>query len=95
MRPAALRLKSRLSVISTSQPPPWPGASRSSNVEPAASAFESMTVAFTVPGSDQEVSFFGVHYIIPLVERWPGTVIAVNVGGAVIPTLLSLYNVAF
>jgi uncharacterized membrane protein len=25
------------------------------------------------------------------VENWPGTVIAVNVGGAVIPTLMSLY----
>jgi uncharacterized membrane protein len=41
--------------------------------------------------SGQEVSFFGMRYVIPLVEEWPRTVIAVNVGGAVIPTLLSLY----
>jgi uncharacterized membrane protein len=41
----------------------------------------------------QEVSFYGVHYLVPVVER-PGTVIALNVGGAVIPTLLSLYLLA-
>src|SRR5260370_19232406 len=41
--------------------------------------------------SDQEITFFGIHYIVPMVEEWPGTIIAVNVGGAVIPTLLSLY----
>jgi uncharacterized membrane protein len=38
-----------------------------------------------------EVTFFGIPYIIPTVTQWPGTVIAVNVGGAVIPTILSLY----
>ena len=43
--------------------------------------------------SGQEISFFGIRYIIPLAEQWPRTVIAVNVGGAVIPTLLSLYLV--
>lgn len=41
--------------------------------------------------SGQEISFFGMRYVIPMVEEWPRTVIAVNVGGAVIPTLLSLY----
>ncbi len=41
--------------------------------------------------SGQEVIFFGVHYVVPVVIEWPGTVVAVNVGGAVIPTLLSLY----
>lgn len=41
--------------------------------------------------SGETVSFFGMQYVIPAVVRWPGTVIAVNVGGAVIPTLLSLY----
>ena len=41
--------------------------------------------------SGQEVSFFGMHYVIPVVVDWPGTIIAVNVGGAVIPGLLSLY----
>ena len=32
-----------------------------------------------------------MHYVIPVVVDWPGTIIAVNVGGAVIPGLLSLY----
>lgn len=44
--------------------------------------------------SNQEVSFFGMRYVVPEVHEWPRTVIAVNVGGAVIPTLLSLYLVA-
>jgi uncharacterized membrane protein len=39
----------------------------------------------------QDLSFFGMHYVVPVVVEWPGTVIAVNIGGAVIPTLLSLY----
>ena len=43
--------------------------------------------------SGQEVPFFGMRYVIPVVVNWPGTVIAVNVGGAVIPGLLSLYLV--
>jgi uncharacterized membrane protein len=37
------------------------------------------------------VNFFGMQYVVPQVVEWPGTVIAVNVGGAVIPGLLSLY----
>jgi uncharacterized membrane protein len=41
--------------------------------------------------SDREVTFFGVRYVVPAVEEWPGTIVAVNVGGALIPTLLSLY----
>ena len=41
--------------------------------------------------SDRIVDFFGMEYTVPVVEHWPGTVIAVNVGGAVIPTLMSLY----
>lgn len=41
--------------------------------------------------SGQEIPFFGMRYVTPFVEEWPRTVIAVNVGGAVIPTLLSLY----
>jgi len=38
-----------------------------------------------------QVTFFGIPYIIPTVTQWPGTVIAVNVGGAVIPTILCIY----
>jgi uncharacterized membrane protein len=41
--------------------------------------------------SGEVIDFFGMQYIVPYVERWPGTVIAVNVGGAVIPVLMSLY----
>lgn len=38
-----------------------------------------------------EVSYFGVHYVIPVVREFPATLLAINVGGAVIPILLSLY----
>jgi uncharacterized membrane protein len=41
--------------------------------------------------SGQVIEFFGMRYVVPLVTDWPRTVIAVNIGGAVIPTLLSLY----
>jgi uncharacterized membrane protein len=41
--------------------------------------------------SNQEINFFGMRYVVPLVEGWRSRVIAVNLGGAVIPTLLSLY----
>ena len=44
--------------------------------------------------SGQEIEFFGMHYSVPVVVDWPGTVIAINVGGALIPTLMSLYLLA-
>ncbi|MDR3466075.1 MAG: DUF1614 domain-containing protein [Xanthobacteraceae bacterium] len=47
-----------------------------------------------VPGqhvTGQIVHIFGMDYVIPHVVDWPGTVIAVNVGGAVIPVLMSAY----
>lgn len=44
--------------------------------------------------SGQEVEYFGMRYVVPRVVDWPGTIIAVNVGGAVIPTLLSIYLLA-
>lgn len=40
--------------------------------------------------SGQEITFFGIRCVIPLVQEWPRTIIAVSVGGAVIPTLLFL-----
>ena len=43
--------------------------------------------------SGQIVDFFGMQYVVPLVTAWPGTVLAVNVGGAVIPTMMSTYLV--
>jgi uncharacterized membrane protein len=50
-----------------------------------------------IPGhsvrSGEVVDFFGMRYVVPLVTQWPGTVLAVNVGGAVIPTLMSTYLV--
>jgi len=41
--------------------------------------------------SGREVWSFGVAYSVPVVVDWPGTVIAVNVGGALVPALMSLY----
>ena len=41
--------------------------------------------------SGELVTFFGMPYVVPVVANWPGTVIAVNLGGAVIPTFLSVY----
>ncbi len=43
---------------------------------------------FAVPAV---VSYFGVEYVIPLMQESPATVLAINVGGALIPILLSLY----
>jgi uncharacterized membrane protein len=36
-------------------------------------------------------SYFGIRYAVPVIEESPGTVLAVNLGGAVIPTILSGY----
>jgi uncharacterized membrane protein len=41
--------------------------------------------------SHHVVDFFGMRYAVPAVSHWRGTVVAVNVGGAVIPTLMSIY----
>jgi uncharacterized membrane protein len=41
--------------------------------------------------SGQKIPFWGMHCVVPQVSEWARTIIAVNVGGAVIPTLLSLY----
>lgn len=41
--------------------------------------------------SGQEIYYFGMRYVVPVVVQWPGTLIAVNIGGAVIPTLMSIY----
>src|SRR5260370_19177582 len=43
--------------------------------------------------SGQVVDFYGMRYVVPFVDSWPGTVLAVNVGGAVIPTIMSTYLV--
>jgi len=41
--------------------------------------------------TEREVTFFGMHYIVPALVGPPEVILAVNVGGAVIPTLLSIY----
>jgi uncharacterized membrane protein len=41
--------------------------------------------------SNEVREYFGIYYVVPRVTDWGGTVIAVNVGGAVIPTLMSIY----
>jgi uncharacterized membrane protein len=43
--------------------------------------------------SGQIVDFYGMRYVVPYVTSWPGTVLAVNIGGAVIPTVMSAYLV--
>ena len=37
------------------------------------------------------VSFFGMQYVVPQVLTEPKTILALNLGGAVIPTILSVY----
>ncbi len=41
--------------------------------------------------SGEIVDFFGMQYVVPVVITAPRTVIAVNLGGAVIPFILSMY----
>jgi uncharacterized membrane protein len=43
--------------------------------------------------SGRIVTFFGMQYVVPAVRVLPRTIVAVNLGGAVIPTLLSIYLV--
>jgi uncharacterized membrane protein len=48
-----------------------------------------------IPGqkfvANREIFYYGMLYVIPSVQELPRTVIALNVGGAVVPTLVSLY----
>jgi uncharacterized membrane protein len=44
--------------------------------------------------SGQEVAFYGMHYPVPSVSDSSSTIIAVNVGGALIPALMSIYLLA-
>ena len=41
--------------------------------------------------SRQVVEIFGVPFLAPVTVDWPGTILAINVGGAVIPLMLSFY----
>jgi uncharacterized membrane protein len=49
------------------------------------------TLGSEVIHSGREVEFFGMIYRVPQLARTSEVVVAVNVGGAVVPTLLSLY----
>jgi len=40
--------------------------------------------------SEERISFFGLTYVVPVWKR-KVTILAVNVGGAIIPTILSIY----
>jgi uncharacterized membrane protein len=40
---------------------------------------------------EEIVTYYGVSYVVPVVEERAGTIIAVNVGGALVPTALSIY----
>jgi len=41
--------------------------------------------------SEQLVDFFGMRYVIPAFEAQEDTIIAINVGGAIVPVCISLY----
>jgi uncharacterized membrane protein len=41
--------------------------------------------------SREVVEIFGVPFLAPVTVDWPGTILAINVGGAVIPIMLSFY----
>jgi uncharacterized membrane protein len=41
--------------------------------------------------SAQVIHYFGMEWVVPVFVNSPGTVVAVNVGGAIIPTVLSVY----
>ncbi len=42
----------------------------------------------------KEIFYYGMLYVVPVIERLPRTLIAVNLGGAVVPTGVSLYLIA-
>ncbi len=41
--------------------------------------------------SGRLVRYFGMQYVVPVVVAWPGTIIAANVGGAIVPVIVSAY----
>jgi uncharacterized membrane protein len=44
--------------------------------------------------SHKEIFYYGMLYVIPSIQQLPRTIIAVNLGGAVVPTVVSLYLIA-
>jgi len=45
----------------------------------------------TVVAMQEVVDNWGFRYEVPVYKQWPRTMIAINVGGALIPTVLSIY----
>ena len=43
---------------------------------------------------EQVVTFFGVQYVVPAIEHHGTTILAINLGGALIPLALSIYLLA-
>lgn len=41
--------------------------------------------------ASQLIDYFGMRYQVPAATDWGGTVLAINVGGAVIPVIMSVY----
>jgi len=41
--------------------------------------------------ASQAIGFWGMRYQVPAATDWGGTVLAINVGGAVIPVIMSVY----
>jgi uncharacterized membrane protein len=41
--------------------------------------------------ASQIIDFYGMRYQVPTATDWGGTVLAINVGGAVIPVIMSVY----
>jgi len=41
--------------------------------------------------ASQTIDFFGMRYQVPAATDWGGTVLAVNIGGALIPVIMSVY----
>ncbi len=41
--------------------------------------------------ANKEIFYYGMLYVIPSIQQLPRTIIALNVGGAVVPTVVSLY----
>jgi uncharacterized membrane protein len=44
--------------------------------------------------SNETITFFGMQYTVPAIVNSGNTIVAVNIGGAVIPTAMSLYLLA-
>lgn len=44
--------------------------------------------------SGREIGHFGMRYVVPVVVDWPRTIVAINLGGAVIPIAISIYLLA-